>query len=46
LVLKMIQKRPADRYTNMHEVLSRFRPIRIFQDDPDPLAGERGLGAF
>jgi eukaryotic-like serine/threonine-protein kinase len=46
LVLKMIQKRPADRYTNMHEVLTRFRPIRIFQDDPDPLAHERGHGAL
>jgi serine/threonine protein kinase len=44
LVLKMIQKRPADRYTNMHEVLTRFRPIRIFHDDPDPLAAERGHG--
>jgi serine/threonine protein kinase len=44
MVLKMIQKRPADRYTSMHEVLTRFRPIRIFQDDPDPLGGERGHG--
>jgi serine/threonine protein kinase len=46
LVLKMIQKRPADRFTNMHEILTRFRPIRIFQDDPDPLAAERGHGMF
>jgi len=38
MVMKMIQKRPADRYESMHEVLSRFRAIRIFQDDPDPLA--------
>ena len=37
IVLKMIQKKPADRFTNMHEFLSRFRPVRIFQDDPDPL---------
>jgi serine/threonine protein kinase len=39
LVLKMIEKRPADRFSNLHEFLTRFRPIRIFQDDPDPLAG-------
>jgi serine/threonine protein kinase len=39
MVMKMIQKRPADRYESMHEVLSRFRAIRIFQDDPDPMAG-------
>ena len=38
MVMKMIQKKPADRYESMHEVLSRFRSIRIFQDDPDPLA--------
>jgi serine/threonine protein kinase len=38
LVLKMIQKRPADRFNSLHEFLSRFRPTRIFQDDPDPMA--------
>jgi serine/threonine protein kinase len=37
LVLKMIQKRPADRFGSMLEVLSRFRPMRMFQDDPDSL---------
>jgi eukaryotic-like serine/threonine-protein kinase len=37
LVLKMIQKRPQDRFENFHEFLTRFRSIRIFQDDPDPL---------
>jgi serine/threonine protein kinase len=43
LVLKMIQKRPADRFSCLDEFLSRFRPVRIFTDDPDPLAG-RGHG--
>jgi serine/threonine protein kinase len=43
-VLKMIEKRPADRFESMHEVITRFRSIRIFQDDPDPLAGhDRGM---
>jgi eukaryotic-like serine/threonine-protein kinase len=37
LVLKMIQKRPADRYSSLHEFMTRFRPIRIFVDDPDPM---------
>jgi eukaryotic-like serine/threonine-protein kinase len=39
LVLKMIQKKPADRFSSLDEFLSRFRPVRIYQDDPDPLAG-------
>jgi serine/threonine protein kinase len=39
LVLKMIQKRPEDRFGSLDEFLTRFRPVRIFQDDPDPLAG-------
>lgn len=39
LVLKMIQKRPADRFSSLHEFMSRFRSVRIFQDDADPLAG-------
>jgi serine/threonine protein kinase len=44
LVLKMIAKRAADRFSNLHEFLSRFRPIRIFQDDPDPLEGrDKGM---
>ena len=42
LVLKMIHKKPGDRYASLHEVLSRFRSIRIFQDDADPLAGRDG----
>ncbi len=43
LVIKMIQKRPADRFSSLDEFLSRFRPVRIFIDDPDPMAG-RGQG--
>jgi serine/threonine protein kinase len=39
LVLKMIQKKPADRFSSLDEFLSRFRSVRIFTDDPDPLAG-------
>jgi serine/threonine protein kinase len=38
LVLKMLEKRPADRFSSMHEVLTRFRSMRIFQDDADPMA--------
>jgi eukaryotic-like serine/threonine-protein kinase len=39
LILKMIQKRPADRFSSLHEFISRFRSVRIFKDDEDPLAG-------
>jgi hypothetical protein len=39
----MIQKRPADRFSSLDEFLSRFRTVRIFTDDPDPMAG-RGHG--
>jgi serine/threonine protein kinase len=42
LVLKMIQKRPADRFGSLDEFLSRFRPVRIFSDDPDPMAERDG----
>ena len=41
LVLKMIQKRPADRFGSLDEFLSRFRSVRIFQDDPAPRARPR-----
>jgi eukaryotic-like serine/threonine-protein kinase len=39
LVLKMIQKRAADRFSSLDEFISRFRSVRIFLDDPDPQAG-------
>ena len=34
LILKMIMKRPEDRLESLHEFLTRFRLVRIFQDDP------------
>ena len=43
LVLKMIVKRPADRLASLHEFLTRFRSVRIFQDDPSPTASENGV---
>ncbi len=43
LVIKMIQKRAADRFASLDEFLSRFRPVRIFKDDPDPMAGRNGF---
>jgi serine/threonine protein kinase len=36
LVLKMVTKRTADRLASLHEFLTRFRTVRIFQDDPAP----------
>lgn len=42
LVMKMIQKRAADRFSSLDEFLSRFRSVRIFTDDPDPQAGRDG----
>jgi eukaryotic-like serine/threonine-protein kinase len=43
LIMRMIQKRPADRLPSLHEFLTRFESVRIFQDDPDPLPS-RGNG--
>ena len=43
MVLKMISKKASDRYASVHEVLSRFRSIRIFSDDPDPQAERDGV---
>jgi serine/threonine protein kinase len=34
LILKMLMKRPTDRLASLHEFLTRFRSIRIYQDDP------------
>jgi serine/threonine protein kinase len=39
LILKMIQKKPADRFSSLDEFLSRFRSVRIYTDDPDPQEG-------
>jgi len=45
LVMKMIRKRPADRFATLHEFLTRFRSVRIFKDDPNPLA-DNASGSF
>lgn len=45
LVMKMIRKRPAERFASLSEFLTRFRSVRIFKDDPDPLANSAG-GSF
>ena len=37
----MIQKRPADRFSSLHEFLSRFRSVRIFTGRPRPAGGTR-----
>lgn len=36
LMMEMIRKNPADRPKTLHEFLSRFAKIRIFQGDPPP----------
>jgi serine/threonine protein kinase len=38
IILKMISKRPADRITNLHEFISKFKKIKIYKSDPDPQA--------
>ena len=38
LVMQMIQKRPVDRIPSFEEFLVRFARIRIYKDDPDPMA--------
>jgi serine/threonine protein kinase len=40
LVVQMLQKAPAARLPDFQEFLARFRRIRIFKDDPDPM-GDR-----
>ncbi|WP_165229064.1 serine/threonine protein kinase [Aquisphaera insulae] len=42
LVLKMLMKKPADRLPSLHDFLTRFRSVRIFQDDPAPGSGGNG----
>ncbi|MGC8643734.1 MAG: serine/threonine protein kinase [Isosphaeraceae bacterium] len=44
LILQMLRKRPADRLASLQEFLTRFRSIRIYQDDPPP--GPAGNGMF
>lgn len=40
LTLSMIAKDPAKRPESMRDFLMRFRKVRIYQDDPDPLMPE------
>lgn len=42
LVMSMIQKRPKDRPQSLREFLSAFNKIRIYKDDPDPMANRYG----
>ncbi|HMB02302.1 MAG TPA: serine/threonine-protein kinase [Isosphaeraceae bacterium] len=36
LVMKMIRKKPTDRFPDLREFLGRFARVRIYQDDPPP----------
>jgi serine/threonine protein kinase len=36
IVLRMLAKKPKDRFANLHEFLAEFRNLRIFKDDPVP----------
>ena len=38
LVLKMLAKKPEDRIKDLREFLAAFNRIKIFKDDPDPMA--------
>jgi serine/threonine protein kinase len=38
LILKMISKKPADRFTSLREFLSKFSRVRVYKTDPDPSA--------
>jgi serine/threonine protein kinase len=42
LVMRMIKKKPEERPSDMHEVMSMFSRIRIYQDDPNPQEGQGG----
>lgn len=42
LVMKMIRKRPVERFATLREFLTKFRSVRIFKDDPNPLANTAG----
>lgn len=36
IVLRMLAKKPADRFENMRAFLAEFRSVRVFKDDPVP----------
>ena len=41
MVLRMLAKKPKDRQKNMQEVMSEFRNIQPFKEDPEKLREER-----
>jgi len=45
LVMKMLRKRPLERIQSLHEFLLQFNKVRIYKDDPDPMAG-RSVNGF
>lgn len=44
LVMGMIRKKAAERPASMQEVLSKFRTIRVYKDDPAPQNTTPGFG--
>ena len=38
LILRTLRKQPEERIGSLHEFLTAFRNIRIYRNDPDPLA--------
>ncbi len=40
LILRMIAKKPADRFASLREFASSFSRVRIYKTDPDPAARE------
>jgi serine/threonine protein kinase len=38
LVMKMISKTPKGRFESLREFLAKFRTVRIYKTDPDPMA--------
>ncbi len=38
VVMRMLRKDPAERFASLHEFATAFRKIRIYRDDPAPIA--------
>lgn len=41
MVLRMLAKKPKDRQKNMQEVMSEFRNIQVFKEDPEKLLEQK-----
>ncbi len=41
MILRMLAKKPKDRQKNMQELMSEFRNIQIFKEDPEKLAEQK-----